>query len=100
MSTFSAIADPVRRDLLALLLTGEQTAGALVEALSLPQPNVSKHLKVLKTAGLVRVRIDGPKRLYSLDSKPLAELDAWLATYRAFWASKLDALGDHLSRSD
>ncbi|HEX4296569.1 MAG TPA: metalloregulator ArsR/SmtB family transcription factor [Devosia sp.] len=100
MSTFTAIADPVRRDILALLASGEQPAGALVDALGLPQPNVSKHLKALKQAGLVRVRIDGPRRLYSLDPTPLAELDAWLAPYRAFWAGKLDALGDHLKRTD
>jgi DNA-binding transcriptional ArsR family regulator len=100
MSTFTAIADPVRRDILALLASGEQPAGALVDRLGLPQPNVSKHLKALKQAGLVRVRIDGPRRLYSLDPTPLAELDAWLAPYRAFWAGKLDALGDHLKRTD
>jgi DNA-binding transcriptional ArsR family regulator len=100
MSTFTAIADPVRRDILALLREGEQPAGALVEALALPQPNVSKHLKALHGAGLVRIRVDGPRRLYSLDPAPLAELDDWLAPYRAFWSGKLDALGDHLSRSD
>ena len=100
MTTFTAIADPVRRDILALLRNGEQPAGALVETLGLPQPNISKHLKTLREAGLVRVRIDGPRRLYSLDAAPLAELDDWLAPYRAFWSAKLDALGDHLSRSD
>ncbi|WP_332689997.1 ArsR/SmtB family transcription factor [Devosia sp.] len=100
MSIFTAISDPVRRDILALLRDGEQPAGALVDTLALPQPNVSKHLKALHTAGLVRIRIDGPRRLYSLDTAPLAELDEWLAPYRAFWAGKLDALGDHLSRSD
>ena len=100
MSTFTAIADPVRRDILALLRRGEQPAGTLVDALALPQPNVSKHLKVLREAGLVRIRVDGPRRLYSLDAAPLAELDAWLESYRDFWAGKLDALGDHLNRSD
>lgn len=100
MSTFTAIADPVRRDILALLMQGEQPAGALVDALSLPQPNVSKHLKALREAGLVRMRVDGPRRLYSLDPTPLVELDAWLKPYREFWAHKLDALGDHLNRSD
>jgi len=99
-STFTAIADPVRRDILALLRQGEQPAGALVETLELPQPNVSKHLKALREAGLVRIRIDGPRRFYSLDPAPLAELDEWLAPYREFWSGKLDALGDHLSRSD
>lgn len=100
ISTFTAIADPIRRDLLALLRQGEQPAGALVETLALPQPNVSKHLKALREAGLVRTRIDGPRRFYSLDPAPLAELDEWLAPYRAFWSAKLDALGDHLNRSD
>lgn len=100
MSPFTAIADPVRRDILALLRAGERPAGMLVEALALPQPNVSKHLKALQAAGLVRVRVDGPRRLYSLDPAPLAELDAWLAPYRAFWSGKLDELGDHLKRSD
>ena len=100
MTTFTAIADPVRREILALLRNGEQPAGALVERLGLPQPNISKHLKTLREAGLVRIRIDGPRRLYSLDPAPLAELDHWLAPYRAFWSAKLDALGDHLSRSD
>jgi len=97
---FAAIADPVRRDILALLRQGEQPAGAVVDALHLPQPNVSKHLKVLRDAGLVQIRIDGPRRLYRLDPGPLAELDDWLKPYREFWSDKLDALGDHLGRSD
>jgi DNA-binding transcriptional ArsR family regulator len=100
MVPFEALADPIRRDILALLQRGEWPAGAVVEALALPQPSVSKHLRVLREAGLVRARVDGPRRLYSLDPAPLAELDAWLAPYRAFWADKLDALGDHLKRSD
>lgn len=100
MSTFTAIADPVRRDILALLRAGEQPAGALVDALDLPQPNVSKHLKALREAGLVRTRTDGPKRFYSLDPAPLVELDAWLQPYREFWSGKLDALGEHLQRTD
>lgn len=100
MTLFSALADPVRRDILALLRLGEQPAGALVDQLGLPQPNVSKHLKALRDAGLVRMRIDGPWRYYSLDPAPLIELDRWLDPYRAFWAGKLDALEDHLNRSD
>jgi DNA-binding transcriptional ArsR family regulator len=100
MSTFEALADPTRRNILALLRLGERPAGDMVDALALPQPSVSKHLRVLREAGLVHVRIDGPRRLYSLDPKPLAELDAWLSPYRVFWANKLDALGDHLNRSD
>lgn len=100
MSIFNAIADPVRRDILAVLRSGEQPAGVLVDTLGLPQPNVSKHLKALHAAGLVQVRIDGPRRLYRLDPAPFAELDEWLAPYRSFWADKFDKLGDHLSRSD
>lgn len=100
MSLFDAIADPVRRDILGLLVQGEQPAGVLVERLGLPQPNVSKHLKALHGAGLVRVRVDGPRRLYSLDPAPLRELDQWLQPYRVFWSDRLDKLGDHLSRSD
>jgi DNA-binding transcriptional ArsR family regulator len=100
MTIFSVLADPVRRDILALLRDGERSAGGLVDALALPQPSVSKHLKTLREAGLVRVRIDGPRRLYRLDPTPLAELAAWLEPYRAFWAARLDALGDHLKRSD
>ena len=100
MITFAALSDPVRRDILTLLQGGESSAGVLVEKLALPQPNVSKHLKILREAGLVKVRVDGPSRIYSLDPVPLAELDAWLEPFREFWADKLDALGDHLSRSD
>jgi DNA-binding transcriptional ArsR family regulator len=100
MHPFEALADPVRRDILGLLRHGEQPAGALVDSLGLPQPRISKHLKTLREAGLVRARIDGPRRLYRLDPTRLAELDAWLAPYRVFWADRLDALGDHLNRSD
>lgn len=98
--TFEALSDPNRRAILALLLKGERTAGALVEATSQPQPNVSKQLRVLREAGLVRSRIDGPRRLYSIDPTPLKALDHWLADYRSFWAARLDALGNHLERSD
>ena len=100
MTPFAAIADPVRREILGLLIAGEQPAGALVEALNLPQPNVSKHLKALREAGLVRTRIDGPRRLYSLDPTPLAELDEWLKPYREFWARKFAALDEHLKRTN
>jgi DNA-binding transcriptional ArsR family regulator len=100
MSPFDALADPTRRNILAILRRGEQPAGAMVQTLAIPQPSVSKHLRTLREAGLVRVRIDGPRRLYSLDPAPLAELDAWLAPYRAFWADKLDGLGNHLKRSE
>ena len=97
---FEALADPTRRQILALLRAGEQPAGDLVDRLGLPQPSVSKHLKTLREAGLVRARIDGPRRLYSLDPAPLAELDQWLAPYRRFWDLRLAALQDHMKRSD
>lgn len=100
MTIFAALSDPIRRDILALLRAGERPAGDIVETLNLPQPNVSKHLKALREAGLVHIRADGPRRLYSLDPRPLAELDQWLQPYREFWAGKLDALGDHLDRTD
>lgn len=100
MEIFNAIADPVRRELLALLRDGEQAAGTLVQAVGLPQPNVSKHLKILKEGGLVLTRSEGPRRLYSLNPAPLKELEEWLAPYRTFWADKLDKLGDHLDRTD
>jgi DNA-binding transcriptional ArsR family regulator len=100
MSPFDAIADPTRRNILAILRRGEQPAGAMVQTLAIAQPRVSKHLRTLREAGLVRVRINGPRRLYSLDPAPLAELDAWLAPYRAFWADRLDGLGNHLKRSE
>ncbi|MBI1171669.1 metalloregulator ArsR/SmtB family transcription factor [bacterium] len=98
MQTFTALSDPVRRDILALLRQGEQPAGDIVEALGLPQPNISKHLKTLRDAGLVQSRIDGPFRLYSLDPAPLMALDRWLDPFRAFWTAKFDALGAHLEK--
>jgi DNA-binding transcriptional ArsR family regulator len=100
LDAFEALADPTRRAILALLRRGEQTAGTLVEMLALPQPSVSKQLRVLREAGLVSARIDGPRRVYSIDPAPLAALDRWLAEYRPFWAARLDALGNHLERSD
>lgn len=96
MSPFEALAEPNRRRILDLLREGERPAGELVEALSISQPGVSKHLKLLRQAGLVSVRADGQRRLYRLDPGGLAELEAWLAPYRRFWAGRLSALEDHL----
>lgn len=98
MDVFEAIAEPNRRQILDLLRAGERPAGDLVEALGLSQPGVSKHLKVLREAGLVSVRADAQRRLYRLSSDRLAELDTWLAPYRRFWSSRLDALDEHLER--
>ncbi|NKQ58278.1 winged helix-turn-helix transcriptional regulator [Amycolatopsis sp. K13G38] len=95
-STFEVLAEPRRREILDLLRTGERPVNDLVERLSLAQPAVSKHLKVLREAGLVEVRQDAQRRWYRLRLEPLAELDAWLAPYRAMWNASLDALERHL----
>ncbi|MET0294283.1 MAG: metalloregulator ArsR/SmtB family transcription factor [Phenylobacterium sp.] len=96
MSPFEAVAEPNRRRILDLLREGERPAGDLVDALAISQPGVSKHLKLLREAGLVSVRPDGQRRLYQLRAEGLAGLEAWLAPYRRFWADRLDALGRRL----
>ena len=98
-STWSALADPHRRAAVALLLERPRPVNELVERLGLTQPSTSKHLRVLRQAGLVRVRIDAQRRVYALDPAPLAELDAWLSPYRRLWADRLDALERHLDRT-
>lgn len=98
MSPFEALAEPNRRQILDLLRAGERPAGDLVEALSISQPGVSKHLKLLREAGLVQVRADGQRRLYRLDPRGLAAVASWLAPYRRFWSGRLAALEDHLER--
>jgi DNA-binding transcriptional ArsR family regulator len=95
-STFEVLAEPSRRQILSLLLDGERPVGELVEALPLSQPSVSKHLRVLRDAGLVSVRGEAQQRLYRLEAEPLVELDAWLAPFRAAWSGRLDALEAHL----
>ena len=94
----AALADPHRLAIVAMLADGERPAGDFVRALPVAQPTVSRHLSVLREAGLVRVRTAGVRRFYSLDPKPLAEIDAWLEPYRRFWSSKLDGLEAHLDR--
>ncbi len=96
VSTYAALAEPHRREILDLLRGRERPVGDLVERLHLSQPGVSKHLRVLREAGLVQVRVDGRQRLYTLDPGPLAEVDAWLEPYRAFWNDKLDDLERYL----
>ena len=97
MSTaFAVLAEPHRRRILDLLREGERPVGQLVAALDLAQPAVSKHLRVLREAGVVDVRVDAQRRLYRLRPEPLRELDAWLAPYRALWDGSLDALERHL----
>ena len=95
-SLFDVLTDGSRREILDLLRERERSVGELVDALGLSQPGVSKHLRVLREAGLVKVRIDAQRRWYGLDPQPLAELDAWLAPYRRYWADRLDELERHL----
>jgi DNA-binding transcriptional ArsR family regulator len=99
MSTYAALAEPHRREILGLLRAGERSVNELVASLPLSQPGVSKHLKVLREAGLVAARSDGRRRLYALQPGPLAEVDAFLAPYRAFWLDRFDALERHLEES-
>lgn len=95
-STFEVLAEPRRREILDLLRVRELPVGDLVARLALTQPAVSKHLKVLREAGLVEVRHDAQRRWYRLRAEPLAEIDAWLEPYRAYWNTTLDALERHL----
>jgi DNA-binding transcriptional ArsR family regulator len=99
-SSWQALADPNRRAVLALLLERPRPVGELVEQLGLSQPGTSKHLKVLREAGLVQVRQDANRRVYALDPGPIRELDIWLAPYRRLWNESLDELGRHLDRKD
>ena len=99
-STWAALSDSHRRAALSLLLEHPCTVGELVDRLGLTQPGTSKHLRVLREAGLVRVRADAQRRVYEIDPGPLADLDAWLAPYRQLWESRLDALGRHLDTID
>jgi len=96
MDAFEAIAEPNRRRILDLLRSGERPAGDVVEALAISQPGVSKHLKLLREAGLVRVRADGQRRLYSLDPRRLTAIDDWLRPHLEFWRGRLDDLERHL----
>lgn len=95
-STFEVLAEPRRREILDLLRLGERPVGDLVDRLTLTQPAVSKHLKVLREAGLVEVRQDAQRRWYRLRATPLVEIDEWLSPYRQLWNNSLDALERHL----
>jgi DNA-binding transcriptional ArsR family regulator len=95
-ATFEVLAEPTRRRILDLLRERERPVGELVEHLALSQPGVSKHLRVLREAGLVEVRHDAQRRFYGLRAEPLVEVDEWLEPYRRFWAGRLDALERHL----
>ncbi len=94
---FEILAEPTRRRVLDLLREQERTVGELVDTLDMSQPTVSKHLRVLRDAGLVEARVDAQRRVYSLRPEPLADVDAWLAPYRKFWRGKLAALQRHLA---
>jgi DNA-binding transcriptional ArsR family regulator len=99
MTAYGALAEPHRRQILDLLRDGERSVGDLVGRLRLSQPGVSKHLGVLREAGLVRVRAEGRRRWYGLRPEPLAEVDRWLEPYRDYWTDRLDALERHLEEN-
>jgi DNA-binding transcriptional ArsR family regulator len=97
-TTFEVLAEPTRRRILDLLRERERPVGELVRRLKLSQPAVSKHLRVLREAGLVQVRREAQRRCYGLRAAPLEEVDAWLEPYRELWAGRLDALERHLDQ--
>jgi DNA-binding transcriptional ArsR family regulator len=98
MDVFTAVADPTRRAMLNMLLKKERPAGDFVSALpKISQPAVSRHLRVLRDAGLVSTQVHAQQRIYSLEPKALAELDAWISKYKFFWSDRLDALDQHLT---
>jgi DNA-binding transcriptional ArsR family regulator len=97
MTTFDALAEPMRRRILDLLREQPRFVGELGELLDISQPGISKHLRVLREVGLVRVRQDAQRRWYELRPEPLAEIDAWLEPYRKLWGERLDALERHLN---
>jgi DNA-binding transcriptional ArsR family regulator len=99
-SVFEIIAEPNRRAILSLLVASEQSVGEIERELGMPQPTVSKHLRVLRDAGFVESTVDAQRRLYRLTPEPLRELDAWLAPFRRFWSAHVDALERHLDRLD
>ncbi len=99
-SVFDIIAEPNRRAILSLLVSSEHSVGEIERRLRMPQPTVSKHLRVLKDAGFVDSTVDAQRRLYRLKPEPLQEIAAWLAPFRRFWSAHVDALERHLDRID
>jgi DNA-binding transcriptional ArsR family regulator len=99
-SSFAIVAEPNRRAILGLLLLSERSVSDLERELRLPQPSVSKHLRVLREGGFVESRVEAQRRLYRLRPEPLMELDAWLVPFRRFWSKHVDALEKHLDRMD
>lgn len=100
LQVLDVIAEPTRRVILDHVRERDRSVGELVRLTGMHQPGVSRHLRVLRDAGLVDVRIDAQRRIYRLRAEPLAELDAWLAPYRTHWSSRLDALERHLDRTN
>jgi DNA-binding transcriptional ArsR family regulator len=98
-SVFEVIAEPNRRAILSLLMASEQSVGEIERRLRLPQPAVSKHLRVLREAGFVEATVDAQRRVYRLNPQPLQEVDAWLSPFRRLWSAHLDALERHLDRT-
>lgn len=99
-SVFEIIAEPNRRAILSLLFSSQQSVGEIERQLRMPQPTVSKHLRVLREAGFVESTVDAQRRLYRLKPEPLQEVDEWLAPFRRFWSAHVDALERHLDRMD
>jgi len=99
-SVFEVIAEPNRRAILSLLVSSQQSVGDIERQLRMPQPTVSKHLRVLRDAGFVDVTVDAQRRLYRLKPEPLQEIDDWLAQFRRFWSAHVDALERHLDRME
>jgi DNA-binding transcriptional ArsR family regulator len=97
-SAFTILAEPNRRAILGLLATSERSVGELEKKLRMPQPSVSKHLRVLKDAGFVEARVEAQRRVYRLKPEPFDELEAWLEPFRKFWSARVDALERHLDR--
>lgn len=97
---FEIIAEPNRRAILSLLVSSQQSVGDIERNLGMSQPTVSKHLRVLRDAGIVEVKVDAQRRLYRLNPEPLRELDDWLAPFRRFWSAHIDALERHLDTMD
>ena len=99
-SVFEIIAEPNRRAILSLLVSSQQSVGEIERRLHMPQPTVSKHLRVLREAGFVESTVDAQRRLYRLKPAPLQKIDAWLAQFRRFWSAHVDALERHLDRME
>jgi DNA-binding transcriptional ArsR family regulator len=102
MHAFDVLGDPVRRRILELLARGERSAGSITDVIQkefgITQAGVSQHLRALRESGFVRVRVEGPRRIYSVDSNPLQEIDAWIDQFRGFWKQRLNALTGEIAR--